>query len=42
MLLSKCAVCDSRKSKFFKEQETGGLLSSFGKKVPFALRVLTG
>ena len=21
MLLSKCAVCDSKKSKFFKEQE---------------------
>ena len=28
MLLSKCAVCDSKKSKFIKEQETKGLLSS--------------
>ena len=28
MLLSKCAVCDSKKSKFSKEQEANGLLSS--------------
>ena len=27
MLLSKCAVCDSKKSKFIKEQEARGLLS---------------
>ena len=30
MLLSKCAMCDSKKSKFIKEQETSGLLSSLG------------
>ena len=30
MLLSKCAVCDSKKSKFIKEQEANGLLSSLG------------
>ena len=30
MLLSKCAVCDSKKSKFIKEQEASGLLSSLG------------
>ena len=30
MLLSKCAVCDSKKSKFSKEQEANGLLSSLG------------
>ena len=30
ILLSKCAVCDSKKSKFIKEQEASGLLSSFG------------
>ena len=30
MLLSKCAECDSKKSKFIKEQEAGGLLSSLG------------
>ena len=28
MLLSKCAVCDSKKLKFVKEQEASGLLSS--------------
>ena len=30
MLLSKCAVCDSEKSKFIKNQEASGLLSSLG------------
>ena len=34
MLLSKCVVCDSKKSKFIKEQEASGLLSSLGIKVP--------
>ena len=34
MLLSKCAVCDSKKSKFIKEQEVSGLLSSLGIKTP--------
>ena len=30
MLLSKCAVCHSKKSSFFKEQEASELLSSLG------------
>ena len=30
MLLSKCAGCDSKKSKFIKKQEASGLLSSLG------------
>ena len=30
MLLSKCPVCDSKKSKFIKEQGASGLLSSLG------------
>ena len=30
MLLSKYAVCDSKKSKFIKEKEASGLLSSLG------------
>ena len=30
MLLSKCAVCDSKKSKFIKQQKASGLLSSLG------------
>ena len=34
MLLSKCAVCSSTKSKFMKEQEAKGLSSSLGLKTP--------
>ena len=34
MLLSQCASCDSKKSKFIKQQEAGGLLSSLGIKTP--------
>ena len=34
MLLSKCVVCDSKKSKFLKEQEASRLLSSLGIKTP--------
>ena len=30
VLLSKCAACDSKKSKFIKKQEASGLLSSLG------------
>ena len=33
MLVSKCAVCDSKKSKFFKQQEASGSLSSLGIKI---------
>ena len=35
MLLSKCSVCGKGKSKFIKEQEASGLLSSLGlNKIP--------
>ena len=34
MILLKCAVCDSKKSKFIKEQEAKGLLSSLGIRTP--------
>ena len=34
MLLSKCAACDSKKSKFVKQQGASGLLSSLGIKNP--------
>ena len=34
MLLSKCSLCISKKSKFLKEQEAKGLLSIFGIKTP--------
>ena len=30
MLWSKCALCDSKKLKFIKEQKANGLLSSLG------------
>ena len=29
MLLSKCAICGSKKSRFIKNQEAKGLLSNF-------------
>ena len=34
MLLSKCAACERKKSKFIKEQEASALLSSLGIKIP--------
>ena len=42
MLSSKCAVCDSKKSKFIKEQEVPGLLSSLGIKKPSSKVPLVG
>ena len=30
MLLSKCAICGSKKSRFIRNQEAKGLLSNFG------------
>ena len=30
MILSKCAICGSRKSKFINKQEANGLLSKLG------------
>ena len=34
MILSKCAVCGSKKSKFIKEQQAKGLLSNLGIRTP--------
>ena len=34
MLFSKCAVCESKKSKFIKQHEASGLLSSLRIKSP--------
>ena len=42
MLLSKRAVCDGKKSKFIKEQEATGLLSSLGIKTPLSKVPLLG
>ena len=36
MILSKCAVCNSKKSKFINEQEAKGLLSKLSIKTPFS------
>ena len=42
LLLSKCSVCDSKKSKFIKMQEARGLLSSLGIKTPLSKISLAG
>ena len=42
MPLSKCAVCDSKKSKFIKEQKPSGLLSSLETRTPLNKILLLG
>ena len=42
LLLSKCAVCDNKKSKFIKAQQGSGLLSSLGIKAPLSKIPLLG
>ena len=42
MLLPKCEVHDSKKSKFIKEKESSGLLSSLGMKTPLSKIPLIG
>ena len=34
IILSKCAICDIKKSKFIKEQQAKGLLSNLGIRIP--------
>ena len=34
MILSTCATCASKKSKFIKEQQAKGLLSNLGLRTP--------
>ena len=36
IILSKCAICGSKKSKFIKKQELSGLLSKLGIKTPLS------
>ena len=36
MILSKCAICGSRKSEFINKQEASGLLSKLGIKTPLS------
>ena len=42
MLLSKCSLSNSKKSKFLKEQEARGLLSSLGIRTPLSQILLLG
>ena len=35
-ILSKCAICDSKKSRFIKNQEAKGLLSNLGIRTPLS------
>ena len=36
MMLSKCAICNNKKSKFIQEQEARGLLSNLGIGTPLS------
>ena len=36
MVWSKCAICDSQKSRFIKHQEAKGLLSNLGIRTPLS------
>ena len=42
MILSKCAICHSRKSRFIKKQEASGILSNLGLKTPLSKIPLLG
>ena len=41
-MLSKCAVCGSKKSKFIKEQQAKGLLGNLGIRTPLNKILLLG
>ena len=36
LMQSKCSVCETKKSRFTKEQDAKGLLSNLGIKTPFS------
>ena len=42
MVLSKCAICGSKKSRFIKNQEAEGLLSNLGIRTPLSKVPLLG
>ena len=42
MILSKCAICGCRKSRFIKKQDAKGILSSLGIKIPLRKKPLLG
>ena len=40
--MSKCAICNSKKSKFIKKQDSKGLLSKLGIKTPLGKIPISG
>ena len=42
MILSKCAICGSKKSRFIKNQEAKGLLNNLGVKAPLSKVPIVG
>ena len=42
MILSKCAICNSKKSKFINKQEAKRLLGKLGIKTPFSKLPILG
>ena len=42
MILSQCAICGSKKSKFIKKQQAKGLLSNLGTRTPLSKTPLLG
>ena len=42
MILSKCAICGSKKSRFIKNKEAKGLLSNLGIKTPLGKAPILG
>ena len=42
MILSKCSICNSKRSKFINKQEARGLLSKLGIKKPFSKLPILG
>ena len=42
MILSKCAICNSKKSKFINKQEAKGLLTKLSVKTPLSKILILG
>ena len=42
MVLSKCAICSSKKSRFIKNQEAKGLLGNLGVRTPLSKVLILG
>ena len=42
MILSKCAICNTKKSTFIKKQEASGILSTLGLKTLLSKISLSG